>query len=672
MSDSPNTKRYKFLGITWLKVVRSHYYIKKYLFGVLIYNRVKIEKIAEQIQLTESNFERKITESFQALQPVSAQKDGGQIFIFAGVPYYDIGAGQRCAQLAKTFSQMGYRVYYYYVLSALESVRGIHIPALVHKPIETVSIEEIMDVVTHNAVFVFEAPSVKFIPYLNKAHKLGIKTIYEHIDNWETSLGSLLYDSQSFRSFIDKSAHLIATSVELVKQLQSCTDKNIIYAPNAVDVNLFEPSCKRERPSDLVSGKNKTLLYFGSLWGEWFDWNLLRSVMEACPDSVVNMIGDCNNIPHVKIETLPENIVFLGPKKQTELPAYLAYSDIAILPFKNCDIGRYVSPLKIFEYIAMNKKVLATPLPDIIGYPNTICSEDANDWVSLINSDISVENAIAFVSDNSWYNRCNTLLDTCGLGFCYPETKISIIVLNHNNASTIFRCVESLLKHSNNYRYEVIVVDNCSSDGSYEKLLEIYRDKVTVIRNDHGGCASGRNLGVEKSSGDILVFLDGDQWVVNDRWLDCALYLIYKYPGLGALSWSAGWFDSGKAIGDVVDNLPNRAISPNQFYRNDVAYLRGGGMIMKRVVFACTGGFDTAYDPISFEDTDISFQIKNLGLKAVYCPLIGIMRVSSRASEADAGSSSCEKLMQKNEDYFIKKWIDKNPGLLQKAWGYRG
>jgi glycosyltransferase involved in cell wall biosynthesis len=64
---------------------------------------------------------------------------------------------------------------------------------------------------------------------------------------------------------------------------------------------------------------------------------------------------------------MPENIHFLGLKKQIDLPSYLYYSDYAILPFKTDEIGKYVSPLKLFEYIAMNKPVISTMLDDIIG-----------------------------------------------------------------------------------------------------------------------------------------------------------------------------------------------------------------------------------------------------------------------------------------------------------------
>ena len=84
-----------------------------------------------------------------------------------------------------------------------------------------------------------------------------------------------------------------------------------------MDINIFEPSYKSEEPKDLIKGKNKTLLYFGSLWGEWFDWDLLVEVAKRTPDSTYNMIGDSAPIQD-KLSKLPSNIHFLGLKRQTE------------------------------------------------------------------------------------------------------------------------------------------------------------------------------------------------------------------------------------------------------------------------------------------------------------------------------------------------------------------
>ncbi|WP_294404794.1 hypothetical protein [uncultured Clostridium sp.] len=127
-----------------------------------------------------------------------SEKNTSQIYIFACIPYYDIGGGQRSSQLARTFNKMGYDVYYYYAFDSSESKKfNLRLPLIDHKSINDTTVKNIFSSIKENALFIFEAPYIKFIPYLLRAKELGIKTIYEHIDNWETSLGALLYDKDT-------------------------------------------------------------------------------------------------------------------------------------------------------------------------------------------------------------------------------------------------------------------------------------------------------------------------------------------------------------------------------------------------------------------------------------------------------------------------------------------
>lgn len=599
----------------------------------------------------------------------SCIKNTYQIFIFTGVPFYDVGGGQRCSQLTKVFDKMGYEVHYIYAFESSESKKfDIFNPALNHIYLNNLDENKLLDIIKSNAMFIFEAPYSGFLPYVNLGKRCGIPVIYEHIDNWETSLGSLLYDKDSFNVFIEKSDYLVATSVELVKQLKKYTDKDISYLPNAVDINIFEPSYKSEEPKDLIKGKNKTLLYFGSLWGEWFDWDLLVEVAKRTPDSTYNMIGDSAPIQD-KLSKLPSNIHFLGLKRQTELPSYLQYSDIAILPFKNCEIGKYVSPLKIFEYIAMGKYVLSEPLPDVIGYPNTLCSYNADDWVKAINSEIEIKEYAEFVSKNSWYDRCEKLLaltDSYYLNAQKYSGRISVIILNHNNDKVIQKCIASLLRHNNRYQYEIIIVDNKSTDNSVENLSKNFGDKVKLIMNDKNGCSSGRNLGVKNANGEYIVFLDSDQWVVSDLWLDAALWILENRKTVGAVSWGAGWFTTEDCRGPIVDYFENRAMSSELLYRTDLSYLATSGFVMKKELFNTIGGFDEYYDPTCFEDTDLSLAVNHSGLQTAYCPYLNIMHLPHQTTES--GSKKHTELFNRNSKYFIEKWKNKDPKVFEKTF----
>ena len=584
-----------------------------------------------------------------------------QIFIFAGVPYYDIGGGQRCAQLAKTFNELGYRVYFFHEFKggALSSAKS-RIPTMCHKHIDQCTVDEVASLAEDGAIFVFEIPSAKFLPYFDYAEKNGFYAIYEHIDNWDTSLGrSFQYSEQVLKHYLQNATQVTVTARLLAEKLEETFHRPYVYLPNAVNSSLFEPMRAYPKPKDLVIGE-KTLLYFGSLWGDWFDWEMVVYLAKNCTCEI-NLIGDYAALKK-RIREAPRNMHFLGPKDQDELPAYLYYSDIALLPFKNDAIGKYVSPLKIFEYIAMNKPVLATPLDDIAGYPNVFCSDRKEEWASRVSENWTTTDAAVFTSQNSWYARCSALLALL------PQKEsaapsVSIIILNHNNAKVIFRCINSLLAFSDKYDYEIIVVDNVSTDGSYEQLLEEYRNKIKVIRNEKNGCSSGRNLGAAEAKGDYLLFLDSDQFAVGEDYLKCPLQILQSDETIGAVGWAAGWLNPGDYRGPIAERLRDRGMfSPNVFYRTDIAYLGTGGLLMRRTLFEKIEGFDEFYDPTCFEDTDLSLKIRNAGLELAYCPYMPVIHLPHQTTHA--GSKLHDQLFQKNGTYFLEKWKELNEKLL--------
>lgn len=597
------------------------------------------------------------------------QKEMPTVIIFASVPFYDVGGGQRSAQIAKTFNSLGYQVHYIYGFECSEKdIPDMFIPTITHKIIDEINLDWFKHTLSHETLIIFEIPFKKFELYLHMAKKYGCYIIYEHIDNWDSSLGDLFYDENVFKNFVEQADLITVTAKLLGEKIRNISSRKYLYLPNAVNIELFEPLKTYTCPNDLVIAKKggKTLLYFGSLWGEWFDWDKIIYISDKCKDCEINLIGDYSGIKErvISIEkNVEKNIHFLGLKNQSELPAYLQYSDIAILPFKNCDIGKYVSPLKIFEYVAMNKKVISTSLDDIQNYPNVYCSDRNEDWAEMIYYDEPLKNTNDFIYNNSWFSRCNELIS-----HAFPNTNknisISVIVLNYNNRKVIERCINTLLMYNNQYSYEIIVVDNGSTDGSFEFLYETYREKIILVKNDRNGCSSGRNLGVTFASGNYLCFLDSDQWVVSDHWLDNAIQILDKKKYIGAVSWNAGWFSPGSTMGPIVDYLPNRAMdNPAVWFRTDIAYLATSGLVIRKKLFEEIEGFDVFYDPTCYEDTDLSLKIRDWGFEIAYCPYMSIMHLPHQTTKS--GSPQHSKLMEKNGNYFYEKWNRKNPKLLK-------
>lgn len=604
--------------------------------------------------------------------PNLLMKEGRRIFIFATVPYYDIGGGQRSAQLAKMFNLMGNEVFYVYGAESSESIiYHMEIPTIRHLFIDVYREDDFEQQVRENDVVILEFPNEKFLPFIEIAKKNKAKIVYENIDNWETSLAGGRFKKEILKKIIAKSDLLVGTAKPLVKQLEGYLKdfnlkKKIVYAPNAVDDSVFDPRKEYDKPDDFVSGK-KTLIYYGSLWGEWFDWDLIFGVAKKNPKYSILLIGEEKCVME-RVRKAPKNVHFLGIKKQADLPAYLKYADVALIPFKVDVIGKYVSPLKIFEYISMDKMVLSTSLPEVKGYPNTLIGDSVDEWDKALKEIGEADHALRndFIDSNTWCSRGNAILD--GLRMISPKcqkdfySNISIVVLNYNNKNCIFDCIDSLLRFRKRYNYDVIVVDNKSTDGSYEGMKKKYDSKIKLIRNTKNGCSSGRNLGVKNSKTDYILFLDSDQFALHDCWLD--EYIELQGRGFfGAIGWSGGWIKPPKiGASTVVEGYPYRYVPADVLARTDLEYLATDGFMIKKDIFNKVGGFDEIFDPTCFEDTDLSFAIRNAELKLAYCPYLGIYHLPHQTTKS--GSASHDKMLREHEKKFIDKWTKTNKSLF--------
>lgn len=587
---------------------------------------------------------------FQAIEQAKIEEDrhialktGRQVFIFAGVHYCDIGGGQRSAQMARTFNDMGYRVYYiHYLVHPLygegkeEPFRDgtIFNPTLLHCHVDAFSVRDLDRLVDRGALFIFEVPVDKFEPYLEYAKGHHIPTVYEHIDNWDSELGGWFYREHIFRRYLEDCTLVTVTARLLGEKVREVSPRTkYLYLPNAVNTTLFEAVKSYEKPADLVTGK-RTLLYFGTLEGEWFDWDKIAYVAEHC-DCAINLIGRYAGL-EARIKMLPRNVHFLGQKPQYELPAYLAYSDIALLPFKNSDIGKYVSPLKIFEYIAMNKPVLATPLDDIAGYPNVFPSDDEREWARVVTEGwTSVADTGVFTAQNSWYARCTAILERTRRLSANPPT-VSVVVSGQNTGESVFRCVDSLLAFHARYGGEIIAA---VSGGDRETLRERYGGRITLLKADDP--ASARNQGSRAAHGEFLFFMDCGQRVVSGTYLDSALSILRREEFVGAVSWSPGGMEA-----------------PAVLFRRDGACPQGSGLLLSKTQFDELGGFDEGFVLPHFQNIDLSLRLRRQGYDVASCPYVQLVQ-PAMLEGADIGP-----LVEQDRDRLAALWEKEDPALL--------
>lgn len=93
----------------------------------------------------------------------------------------------------------------------------------------------------------------------------------------------------------------------------------------------------------------------------------------------------------------------------------------------------------------------------------------------------------------------------------YMNKKVSIIIPVYNNENTIVRCLDSVINQT--YKnIEIIVINDGSTDNS-KRIVEKYIDKIIFIDNSNHGVSFSRNIGLSKSTGEYITFLDADDWL---------------------------------------------------------------------------------------------------------------------------------------------------------------
>lgn len=132
-----------------------------------------------------------------------------------------------------------------------------------------------------------------------------------------------------------------------------------------VSLELFEPARTVEKPDDLQGIDEPIVGYVGALH-EWVDLELIRAVAASMPDFQFVLVGPIVRDVEV-LRGLP-NVRFLGQKPHGEVPRYVRFFDVCIIPYVRDAYTETTYPAKLNEYLALGKPVVATPLPELVDY----------------------------------------------------------------------------------------------------------------------------------------------------------------------------------------------------------------------------------------------------------------------------------------------------------------
>jgi glycosyltransferase involved in cell wall biosynthesis len=202
------------------------------------------------------------------------------------------------------------------------------------------------------------------------------------------------------------------------------------------------------------------------------------------------------------------------------------------------------------------------------------------------------------------------------------ETSVffSVVIPTYNRLPILAKCLQALEQQSYDAGsiggYEVVVVDDGSTDGTVDWLRVRSGDfpHVTLLCQDHFGPAAARNLGVQRATGNIIVFIDSDL-VVTESFLQAHAEALEQGQRQGG---SDRCFTYGRVINTA--NFDDPTAEPFKVTDFSAAFFATGNVAIAKHWLMQAGLFDTGFHLYGWEDLELGVRLKQMGLQLVKAP----------------------------------------------------
>lgn len=219
--------------------------------------------------------------------------------------------------------------------------------------------------------------------------------------------------------------------------------------------------------------------------------------------------------------------------------------------------------------------------------------------------------------------------------------EVSVIIVTYNTVSMTNKCIESIIKYTSGISYEIILVDNASSDGSKEIFERDSRIKY-VYSNINLGFGKANNLGVKYAAGKYVLFLNSDTILISN-----AIYELFKCISCNTKIEVIGaqllWPDKSpqqstfkfpkffsillESIGIKQQTIAYDNCDNSKIHILDGEFISGADLMMSTDTFKKIGGFDESFF-MYYEETDLQLRLIRLGCKLAINPNVNIIHIN--------------------------------------------
>ncbi len=523
-----------------------------------------------------------------------------------------------------------------------------------------------------DAITIVDYPNWVYVAeYLRENY--GFKIITDYMDDFTGFLNPAEELLKKNCINLLKSSDMVIPSSQFLYDIAKKYNKNLEIVRNGTEFNHFNKALNNS-----INKKNKVIGYYGAV-AHWFDSEKVCYVAEHLPECDVIIIGEVTaGLDKFKKHS---NIKLLGEMPYIDLPDHLAYFDVCLIPFDtSTDLIKATNPVKFYEYLSAGKKIVATEIPELEPYKNryVYMSNDNKQFLNYIELCLNdkdnlanTEECVRFGQANDWQIRYDLFAKSCIN--CIP--KVSIIILTYNNLKLNKLCIDSILSKTAYPRYELIIVDNQSTDGTKEYLKEIenkHYSNVKIIFNDQNkGFAGGNNIGINESDGDYILLLNNDT-IVTRGWITSLTKHLENDEKLGMCGAVTNSIGNEAKIQVKYSDLKTMDFFAFSYtwehmkeqYLNPTVLALFCTLIKKEVIDKC-GLLDERYEVGMFEDDDYAEAVKRAGYKLTIAEDSFIHHFDG-ATFKKLEDDNYRNIFEKNKKEYELKW-----GISWKMHKYR-
>ena len=240
---------------------------------------------------------------------------------------------------------------------------------------------------------------------------------------------------------------------------------------------------------------------------------------------------------------------------------------------------------------------------------------------------------------------------------------VSIIIVNFNTRQMTSECIDSIIEKTQGLEFEIILVDNASTDGSKEFFEK--DERITYIYSEkNGGFGYGNNLGMKVAKGKYFFLLNSDTLLINNavkEFYDYAekddkkrVYGSYLVNQEGLYTCSFNDFPAFTIYSYLKRKIKKKETEPNIHNIKKVEVVCGADMFFNRYVYEHTGGFDENIFMYG-EDCELQFRLYKDGYSSYLINSPRIIHIGKGSSKKKKKNTIFKPLLWKSHFYVLKK-----------------